>query len=50
MAALRARHPDARWLPPHKLHMTLVFLGQTESRDVQRKRGNESEQLEVARR
>jgi 2'-5' RNA ligase len=36
MAALRARHPDARWLPPHKLHLTLVFLGQTESRDVQR--------------
>ncbi len=36
MAALRARHPDARWLPQHKLHLTLVFLGQTESRDVQR--------------
>jgi 2'-5' RNA ligase len=36
MAALRARHPEARWLPPHKLHLTLVFLGQTESRDVQR--------------
>jgi 2'-5' RNA ligase len=36
MAALRARHPDARWLPPNKLHLTLVFLGQTESRDVQR--------------
>jgi 2'-5' RNA ligase len=36
MAALRARHPDARWLPPHKLHLTLVFLGQTESSDVQR--------------
>ncbi|HUP82663.1 MAG TPA: RNA 2',3'-cyclic phosphodiesterase [Candidatus Limnocylindria bacterium] len=36
MAALRARHPDARWLPPHKLHLTLVFLGPTESRDVQR--------------
>lgn len=36
MAALRARHPDARWLPPHKLHLTLVFLGQTDSRDVQR--------------
>jgi 2'-5' RNA ligase len=36
MAALRARHPDARWLPPHKLHLTLVFLGQTDARDVQR--------------
>ncbi|MEA2675881.1 MAG: 2,3-cyclic 3-phosphodiesterase [Chloroflexota bacterium] len=36
MAALRSRHPDARWLPPNKLHLTLVFLGQTESRDVQR--------------
>jgi len=36
MAALRARHPDARWLPPHKLHLTLVFLGPTEAHDVQR--------------
>lgn len=36
MAALRARHPGARWLPPHKLHLTLVFLGQTEPRDIQR--------------
>ena len=36
MAALRARHPGARWLPPHKLHLTLVFLGQTGSSDVQR--------------
>jgi RNA 2',3'-cyclic 3'-phosphodiesterase len=34
LAALRARHPNARWLPPHKLHLTLVFLGQTESRRV----------------
>lgn len=36
MAALRARHPDARWLPPYKLHLTLVFLGPTEAHDVQR--------------
>lgn len=36
MAALRERNPDARWLPPHKLHLTLVFLGQTESGEVQR--------------
>jgi 2'-5' RNA ligase len=36
MAALRGRHPDTRWLPPHKFHLTLVFLGQTASRDVQR--------------
>jgi 2'-5' RNA ligase len=36
MAALRARHPDARWLPAQKLHLTLVFLGQTDSGDVQR--------------
>jgi 2'-5' RNA ligase len=36
MAALRERNPDARWLPPHKLHLTLVFLGQTEPGDVQR--------------
>ena len=36
LAGLRSRHPDARWLPPHKLHLTLVFLGQTESRHVER--------------
>lgn len=36
LAGLRARHPDARWLPPHKLHLTLVFVGMTESREVQR--------------
>jgi 2'-5' RNA ligase len=31
LGALRKRHPDARWLPPHKLHLTLVFLGQTDA-------------------
>ena len=31
MAPLRARHPDARWLPPDKLHLTLVFLGPTDA-------------------
>ncbi|MEO8626196.1 MAG: RNA 2',3'-cyclic phosphodiesterase [Candidatus Limnocylindrales bacterium] len=36
LAAVRSRHPDARWLPPQKLHLTLVFLGQTESRDIDR--------------
>lgn len=34
LAGLRLRHPDARWLPPSKLHLTLVFLGPTESRRV----------------
>jgi 2'-5' RNA ligase len=34
MAALRSRHPKARWLPPHKLHLTLVFLGQTNASRV----------------
>jgi 2'-5' RNA ligase len=34
MAALRSRHPEARWLPPHKLHLTLVFLGQTDARRI----------------
>jgi 2'-5' RNA ligase len=33
---LRARHPHARWLPPEKLHLTLVFLGPTEAREVDR--------------
>ncbi|MDL2335440.1 MAG: 2'-5' RNA ligase family protein, partial [Chloroflexota bacterium] len=32
MAGLRSRHPDARWLSPQKLHLTLVFLGQTDPR------------------
>ncbi len=27
LAPLRARFPDTRWLPPEKLHLTLVFLG-----------------------
>ncbi|MEP7379964.1 MAG: RNA 2',3'-cyclic phosphodiesterase [Chloroflexota bacterium] len=36
LAVLRSRHPDAHWLPPQKLHLTLVFLGQTESRDTDR--------------
>lgn len=34
LAALRERCPDARWLPPDKLHLTLVFLGQTDSARV----------------
>src|SRR5512141_2988135 len=36
LAGLRARHPHARWLPPEKLHLTLVFLGQTDARQVDR--------------
>ena len=36
LAALRSRHPGARWLPPQKLHLTLVFLGQTDLCDVDR--------------
>lgn len=36
LAGLRTRHPDARWLPPQKLHLTLVFLGQTDVRQVDR--------------
>lgn len=31
LGALRDRHPGARWLPPDKLHLTLVFLGATPS-------------------
>lgn len=27
---MRTRHPLVRWLPPNKLHLTLVFLGSTE--------------------
>ena len=34
LTGLRARHPSARWLPPEKLHLTLVFLGQTDARQV----------------
>ncbi len=36
LAELRTRHPDARWLPPGKLHLTLVFLGQTDARAIER--------------
>jgi 2'-5' RNA ligase len=36
LAGLRGRHPDARWLPVDKLHLTLVFLGQTDAREVER--------------
>ena len=36
LAELRGRHPDARWLPPDKLHLTLVFLGQTHAGEVER--------------
>lgn len=31
LAALRDRHRMVRWLPPEKLHLTLVFLGSTDS-------------------
>jgi 2'-5' RNA ligase len=34
LAALRSRHPDARWLPANKLHLTLVFLGQIDASRV----------------
>lgn len=30
LAAVRARHPDARWLPAQSLHLTLLFLGSTD--------------------
>lgn len=30
LAAVRARHPDARWLPAKSLHLTLLFLGSTD--------------------
>jgi 2'-5' RNA ligase len=36
LAPLRSRHPDARWLPIDKLHLTLVFLGQTAADEVPR--------------
>jgi RNA 2',3'-cyclic 3'-phosphodiesterase len=34
LAPLRERHPQVAWLPPNKLHLTLVFLGQTDSQTV----------------
>lgn len=34
LAPLRGRHPDARWLSPDKLHLTLVFLGSTDAAAV----------------
>jgi RNA 2',3'-cyclic 3'-phosphodiesterase len=36
LAPLRDRHPDARWLPADKLHLTLVFLGPTAATEVPR--------------
>ena len=36
LAPLRARRPEARWLPVEKLHLTLVFLGPTDAGDVTR--------------
>jgi 2'-5' RNA ligase len=36
LAPLRERHPDARWLPVEKLHLTLVFLGPTPADEVPR--------------
>lgn len=30
LAEVRTLHPSARWLPPNKLHLTIVFLGQTD--------------------
>jgi 2'-5' RNA ligase len=29
LADVRTLHPQVRWLPPNKLHLTLVFLGAT---------------------
>ena len=34
LIAARARHPDVRWLAPENLHLTLVFLGQTDASRV----------------
>jgi 2'-5' RNA ligase len=36
LAALRARHPQARWARLEQLHITLVFLGQTLPSEVGR--------------
>ena len=30
LADVRARHPMVKWLPINKIHLTLVFLGQTD--------------------
>jgi RNA 2',3'-cyclic 3'-phosphodiesterase len=34
LAPLRTQFPNARWSPPEKLHLTLVFLGATEPEGV----------------
>jgi 2'-5' RNA ligase len=34
LAEVRTVHPQVRWLPMNKLHLTLVFIGQTESSRV----------------
>ena len=34
LAEVRTLHPMVRWLPINKLHLTLVFLGQTEASRV----------------
>jgi RNA 2',3'-cyclic 3'-phosphodiesterase len=34
LGGVRAKHPHVRWLPIEKLHLTLVFLGQTEASRV----------------
>lgn len=31
LAGVRILHPLVRWLPPNKLHLTLVFLGSTDA-------------------
>jgi len=31
LAPVRTVHPQVKWLPMNKLHLTLVFLGQTDS-------------------
>jgi len=34
LTPLRDRFRDVRWMPPELLHLTLVFLGQTEPERV----------------
>ena len=34
LAGVRELHPQAKWLPLNKLHLTLVFLGQMDSSRV----------------